>query len=157
MNHQTLILFVLIAVILVCIVALRARRTAAVAAAKGTLDAADPIFQRTRAERFTLISKLFYGRKATSWIDKDLITAAIALKPTEFIAINLVFLALVMMIGLLHINSMPSNPTLFGFLKRIVWLILYIVLGWKIPQWILKYVATRRRTKLEYQLAEVGS
>lgn len=153
MDNQTLILFVLIAVILVCIVALRMRRTAA-EAQKGTLDAADPIFQRTRAERFTLISRIFNSRKSTHWIDRDLITAGIALKPTEFIAINLVFLALLLLVGLLHINSMPPNPTFIGLVKRLLWLILYLFLGWKVPQWVLHYLADRRRTKLEYQLAD---
>jgi len=154
MDKQTLILFVLIAVILVCIVALRMRRTAAEAAQKGTLNAADPIFQRTRAERFTLISRIFYGRKSTYWIDRDLVTAGFLLKPTEFIAINLVFLALMMLVGLLHINSMPANPTFIGLVKRVAWLLLYIFLGWKVPQWILHYSAVRRRTKLENQLAD---
>jgi tight adherence protein B len=154
MDKQTLILFVLIAVILVCIVALRMRRTAAEDAQKGTLDAADPIFQRTRSERFTLISRIFYGRKSTYWIDRDLVTAGILLKPTEFIAINLVFLALMMLVGLLHINSMPANPTFIGLAKRLLWLLLYIYLGWKAPQWILHYTAVRRRTKLENQLAD---
>ena len=154
MDKQTLILFALIGVILVCIIALRMRRTAAEAAQKGTLDAADPIFQRTRAERFTLISRIFYGRKSTYWIDRDLITAGILLKPTEFIAINLVFLALMMLVGLLHINSMPANPTFFGLAKRLLWLLLYIFLGWKVPQWILHYSAVRRRSKLENQLAD---
>jgi len=151
---NTLILYVLIAVILVCIVVLRMRRTATEAAQKGTLDAADPIFQRTRAERFTLISRIFYGRKSTYWIDRDLITAGIMLKPTEFIAINLVFLALMMLVGLLHINSMPANPTFIGLIKRLVWLLFYLFLGWKVPQWLLHYSAMRRRTKLEYQLAD---
>lgn len=154
MDRQTLILFVLIAVILVCIIALRMRRTAAEAAQKGTLDAADPIFQRTRGEKFTLISRIFYGRKSTYWIDRDLITAGILLKPTEFIAINLVFLALMMLVGLLHINSMPANPTVIGLAKRLLWLLFYIFLGWKVPQWILHYSAVRRRTKLENQLAD---
>lgn len=154
MNNQTKLLFILIAVIVVCIVVLRVRRRAAEAVKEGTLDVADPIFQRTRAERFTLISRVFFGRKGTSWIDKDLITADIILKPTEFVAINLVFLALMLLVGLLHINSMPSNPTFIGLLKRILWLIFYIYLGWKIPQWVLKYAATRRRTKLEYQLSD---
>jgi len=154
MDRQTQILFVLIAVILVSIIALRMRRTAAEAAQKGTLDAANPIFQRTRAERFTLISRIFYGRKSTYWIDRDLITAGILLKPTEFIAINLVFLALMMLVGLLHINSMPANPTFIGLAKRLLWLLLYIFLGWKVPQWILHYSAVRRRSKLENQLAD---
>lgn len=154
MNNQTLILFGLVGLILFCIAILRIRRTAAEAAQKGTLDAADPIFQRARAERFTLISRIFYGRKATGWIDRDLITAGIMLKPTEFIAINLVFLALLMLIGLLHINAMPPNPTFVGLVKRLVWLLLYLFLGWKVPQWILHYTAIRRRTKLEYQLAD---
>ncbi len=154
MDNQTQILFVLIAVILVCIVLLRMRRKAAEAAQRGTLDAAEPIFQRTRAERFTLISRIFYGRKSTYWVDRDLVTAGIMLKPTEFIAINLVFLALMMLVGLLHINSMPANPTFVGLLKRLVWLLFYLYLGWKMPQWILHYSAVRRRTKLEYQLAD---
>ncbi|MEO6907020.1 MAG: type II secretion system F family protein [Abditibacteriaceae bacterium] len=154
MNNQTKLLFILIAVIVVCIVVLRMRRTTAEAAKKGTLDAANPIFQRTRVERFTLISRVFSGRKGMSWIDKDLVSAAIMLKPTEFIAINLVFLVVMVLVGLLHIHSMSSNPTLIGLLKRILWLILYIFLGWKVPQWILRYSATRRRTKLEYQLAD---
>lgn len=153
MDNQTLILFVLIGVIVICIFILRMRRAVAEAAQKGTLDA-DPIFQRTRAERFMLISRIFYGRKSTYWIDRDLITAGILLKPTEFIAINLVFLALMMLVGLLHINAMPANPTLIGFVKRLLWLFLYLYLGWKVPQWILHFSAVRRRTKLEYQLAD---
>jgi len=58
------------------------------------------------------------------------------------------------LVGLLHINAMPPNPTAVGLIKRILWLLLYIVLGWKIPQWSLKYLTNRRRTKLEYQLAD---
>jgi tight adherence protein B len=154
MKNQTVLLFVLIVVILVCVLLLRMRRTASEAAKKGTLDAADPVFQRTSGERFTLISRIFYGRKSTYWIDRDLITAGIMLKPTEFIALNLVFLVLMMLVGLLHINSMPANPTFIGLAKRLLWLFLYLFLGWKVPQWVLHYSAVRRRTKLEYQLAD---
>lgn len=153
MNRLTLSLLVLIAIIIVGILLLRMRRAAALAGS-ATLNAADPVFQRPREERFTLISRLLHGRKSTSWIERDLITAGWLIKPTEFMAINLVFLALIMMVGLLHINVMPHNPTLGGLVKRILWLLMYIVLGWKIPQWSLRYSATRRRTKLEYQLAD---
>lgn len=154
MQDQTLILFILIAVIVVGVLFLRMRRKSAPEAATGTLDSSEPIFQRVREERFTLISRIFQGRKSISWIDRDLVTANLMIKPTEFIAINLVFLALVMLVGLLHINAMPSNPTLAGLIKRILWLLMYVVLGWKIPQWGLSYLATRRRTQLEYQLAD---
>lgn len=153
MNRLTLSLLVLIAIIFVGILLLRMRRVNAQSRG-GTLDAVDPVFQRPREERFTLISRLLRGRKSTSWIERDLITAGWLIKPTEFMAINLIFLALIMMLGLLHINVMPHNPTLIGLVKRILWLLMYIVLGWKIPQWSLRYSATRRRTKLEYQLAD---
>lgn len=153
MNSLTTILLILIAIIFTGIVILRLRRVKALARGS-TLDAVDPVFQRPREERFTLISRLLRGRKSTSWIERDLVTAGWLIKPTEFMAINLVFLALIMMLGLLHINVMPHNPTLVGLIKRILWLLMYIVLGWKIPQWSLKYSATRRRTKLEYQLAD---
>lgn len=154
MDNQTLILLVLIAVILVSVVVLRMRRARAEAAGKGNLDAAIPTFQRSRSERFTLLARIFLERKGLSWINRDLITAAIMLKPTEFIAVNLTFLALVMLMGLTHINSMPPNPTFVGLAKRLLWLFLYLFLGWKVPQWILHYAAVRRRTKLEYQLAD---
>jgi len=49
---------------------------------------------------------------------------------------------------------MPANPTFFGLAKRLLWLLLYIFLGWKVPQWILHYSAVRRRSKLENQLAD---
>lgn len=156
MDSQSLILFVLVivAVAVICIGALMIRKKSLETAQVGATSDVDAAFERPSTERFTLIRRVFQNRKSTSWIDKDLITAAIMLKPTEFIAINLLFFAVIMLVAFLHIHSMPVDNTLFGFAKRLAWLVLYVFLGWKIPQWILHFLANRRRTKLEYQLAD---
>lgn len=109
---------------------------------------------RAKQERFLLISKLFNSNDKQNTIERNLITAGLMLKPSEFMMANLFFLAVVLLIGILHINSMPAAYGFFALLKRTLWLGCYVYLGWKTPRWILQFMANRRRTQLENQLAD---
>lgn len=119
-----------------------------------SITATQQAMQRAKQERFQLISRLFSSKEKGSTIERNLITAGLLLKPSEFMMVNLFVLAVVMLIGILHIGSMPANFGFFALLKRVLWMAAYIGIGWKAPQWILQYMANKRRTQLEYQLAD---
>lgn len=107
-----------------------------------------------RKERFEFIGNLFKARDKNSLIERNLITAALPIKPAEFMMFNLVFLAVMMVVGLLHQTLMPPYSGFFPLMKRFAWMAFYIYVGWRVPQLILQYLANQRRTKLEYQLAD---
>jgi tight adherence protein B len=109
---------------------------------------------RAKQERFEFIGKLFASRDNKNTIERNLITAGLMLKPSEFMMVNLFVLAVVMLIGILHVNSMPAAFSVFAIFKRFLWMVGYVYIGWKAPRWILQYMANRRRTLLENQLAD---
>lgn len=154
MDTTTLIVIVLIVVNIGGLAFTKLRKSKVVAEGGMTVDAAQEAMTRAKRERFQFIGNLFKSKTKNSKIERNLVTAGLVIKPSEFTMLNLVFLALVMLIGLLHIASMPPSLGFLPFVKRVLWMAFYIYIGWRAPQLILQYLADRRRTKLEYQLAD---
>jgi tight adherence protein B len=75
-------------------------------------------------------------------------------KPHEFIAANLIFLVLILMLDVVLIRNMTMSGGAFGFLKVATVTFIIPWLGWKLPQMILQFKANKRRNILEVQLAE---
>jgi tight adherence protein B len=48
----------------------------------------------------------------------------------------------------------PNNGFFFTFVKRFVFLLFTVYIGWRGPQMVLQFLANQRRSKLEYQLAD---
>jgi tight adherence protein B len=154
MDTLTLAIIVLIVVNVAGLAFTKLRKTNAVTEDGMTVDAAQEAMMRAKRERFEFIGGLFKSKNKESLIERNLVTAGLVLKPSEFMMLNLVFLALVMLIGLLHIASMAPAFGFLPFVKRVLWMAFYIYIGWRIPQLVLQYLADKRRTKLEYQLAD---
>jgi tight adherence protein B len=154
MDTLTLAVIVLIVVNVAGLAFTKLRKSKAVAEGGMTVDDTQQAMARAKRERFQFIGNLFKSKNKESVIERNLVTAGLVLKPSEFMMLNLVFLALVMLIGLLHVASMAPALAFIPLLKRIAAMAFYIYIGWRAPQLLLQYLADKRRTKLEYQLAD---
>jgi len=120
-----------------------------------SVDSVQANFNRSRTERFALIARFIKGRKDASLIERNLTTANLLIKPSEFVALNLLFLIFISLIAVFLLAfKMPNEGTLISLLKRIGFLLFMVYLGWKGPQMILQFMANKRRSTLEYQLAD---
>jgi tight adherence protein B len=154
MDTLTIILIVLILVNVGGLMFSRLKRTTAVTEGGVTVEAAQQAISRSKEERFEFLARLFKGRGGAGKIERDIVTAGLLIKPNEFLMLNLIVLSVCALIGLLWVSSMPLSGGFFALIKRFMALAFFVVLGWKSPQWILGYMANKRRTKLEYQLAD---
>lgn len=150
----SVIIGVLVAVNIGVLLLTRMRKKVAVTDQGVSVDAAQRAITRGREEKFALFARFLKGNKKTSVIERNLVTAGLMLKPTEFLMANLVSLAVIILLGIWHISNMPNDGAFFTLLKRVLWLAFYIWLGWRLPQMILQFLADKRRTTLEYQLAD---
>lgn len=153
MDTTTLIVIGLIAVNVIGLIVSRMRKPAAVAEGGLTVEATQQAMARAKQERFEFISRLF-KKRGGSLIERNLVTAGLMIKASEFMMLNLIVLAVCLLIGLLHVSALAPATGFFSLLTRFGWLAFYVYIGWKSPQWILQYLANKRRQKLEYQLAD---
>lgn len=109
---------------------------------------------RARTERFTLLARFLKGRKEAGNIERNLTTANILIKPTEFLAINLVVLVVFLIIAAVALRFMSNDGAFITLLKRLAFLGFMIFMGWRGPQLVLAFMANKRRGVLEYQLAD---
>lgn len=144
---------VLIGLNLLFLVASRMRRSTATDTGL-TVEGAQMAVSRSRQERFQFVSRLMRGKKGASKVERDLISAGLLIKPSEFYMINLVGMGLTILVGLFFLNGLPADGTFFSLVRRIGFFALSIYLGWNIPRWILGFMAAQRKTKLEFQLAD---
>lgn len=152
---MTLLFGVFIVVNVGLLVATRMKKKPAVTTEGISVDAAQAALQRGRAERFTLIARFLKGRKDASLIERNLTTAGLLLKPTEFMFINLIVLIVVMLMALFYLGFMwPNNGAFFTLVKRTAFLGFAFYIGWRGPKLVLQFMANSRRSKLEYQLAD---
>lgn len=130
------------------------KKPAAVTAEGVAVGAPVPV-ARSKEERFTLIARLLKGRKEGGRIERNITTAGLLIKPSEFMVANLFALLFVVGCGLFYLAFVwPNNGFFFTFVKRFFFLIFTVWLGWKGPQMVLQFMANSRRSKLEYQLAD---
>ncbi|MDQ3814287.1 MAG: type II secretion system F family protein [Armatimonadota bacterium] len=123
----------------------------------GSTDATLAAMSRGKQERFTLLARVLRGSRGASQIERNLVTAGWMLKPTEFLMTNLVVMAVFMMLGLLYLNKWNAttpDASFLGMLKRLMFFLVMTWLGFKLPRIVLGFMANKRRTLLEYQLAD---
>ncbi len=140
----------------VAIVAMKAlkKKPAAVTTDGVSVEATQANLSRAKTEKFTLLARLFKGRKESNAIERNLVTANILLKPSEFLAINLVVEAVALIIGVLVMRYMSNDGAFLTLVKRVAVLLTIIFLGWRGPQMVLAFLANKRRVTLEIQLAD---
>ncbi|MBW3635223.1 MAG: type II secretion system F family protein [Armatimonadetes bacterium] len=146
----------LVLVNVIGLVAMRAKKKTAAVTTEGiSVETTQAALTRSKTERYALIARFFKGRKDAGLIERNLTTANLLIKPTEFIAMNLGFLVVVILGVLVMLNAWPNDGGFFTLVRRIgvsgalIWFV-----GWKGPQMVLQFMANSRRTKLEYQLAD---
>ncbi len=145
--------WVLIGLNVLFLVASRLRRSA-VTEDGLSVEAAQVAVTRDKEERFAFISRLLRGKGKSSKIERDLVSAGLLIKPSEFYMINLVIVGLAILVGLVALNRMPNDGGLFSMVRRTGIVLVSIWLGFNIPRWILGFLSSQRKTKLEYQLAD---
>lgn len=156
MDTTTMIVGGLFALNLIAVAAMRLRKPAAVTPEGMTSDAAaQAVAKSGQPEKFGFLLKVLRGRKETSLIQKNLVTAGLMLKPGEFIAMNFMGLLLSVVFTMWWINShMALDFAIVPLIKRTFALGISVYIGWKGPQMILQFMANKRRTTLEYQLVD---
>lgn len=148
----------LIALVVINIIGLAAtklKKKPAVTTEGVTVDALQTALNRSKNERFALIARFMKGRKDASLIEKNLITAGLMIKPSEFFAVNLLCLAMSVLLAIAYLTLKWPNDGLFITLaKRLGFFAFMVYLGWRGPRLVLQMKANGRRSKLEYQLAD---
>ncbi len=134
--------------------AIKMRKPKTVTADGMTVEATQAAMTARKQERFGTIGRLMRRGRGGGLIERNLVTAGLLLKPAEFMAANLFFMAVVMVLGVAHINSMPAPSGFFPVVKQFLWFAFYMWFGFRLPQMILQFMADKRRTTLEVQLAE---
>ncbi len=151
---QTL-LIALVVVNIVGLAAMKLKKKPAVTTEGVSIDSVQSAMARSKNERFALIARFMKGRKDASLIEKNLITAGMMLKPTEFFFINLLCLALSVLLAIAYLSlKWPNDGAFITLAKRLFFFATMAMIGWKGPRGILQMKANGRRSKLEYQLAD---
>jgi tight adherence protein B len=137
------------------VVQVTTKKKAAVTTEGFSSDNTQAAMTRAKTERFALIARLFKGRKDAGLIERNLTTAGVLVKPTEFIAFNLGFLVLTILACTILLHFWVNDGAFFTMVRRIVVVgsLIWFV-GWKGPQSVLQFMANSRRSKLEFQLAD---
>ena len=130
------------------------KKTAAVTTDGVSIEDTQASLSRAKTERFALLARFLKGRKEAGAIERNLVTANILIKPTEFLAINLVVEIIFLILAALVLRWMSNDGGFVALLKRTGVLAFMIFLGWRGPQLVLAMKAGKRRSILEYQLAD---
>jgi tight adherence protein B len=147
-------IWVLVGLNILFLVASRMRRGAATDTGL-TVEGAQAAMTRNKQERFQLVSRLMRNNKGASKIERDLVSAGLLIKPSEFYMVNLITLGLLFLVALFMLDStFPNTGGLFSLVRRVGFMVGTVYLGWNLPRWILGFLAAKRKTKLEYQLAD---
>jgi tight adherence protein B len=132
---------------LVAVIAMRARKPVAVEGGELTTTVG-------QVERFAFLSRFLKGRRGSSKIERDLITAGLMLKPTEFLMVNLVVFIVFFALGTWYAGNMALPDEFGSVLKRSAAIAVFGFLGFRGPRMVLSFLAAKRRTTLEYQLVD---
>ena len=107
-----------------------------------------------KPQRFAFLQRFLKGRRGSSKIERDLVTAGLLVKPTEFLMINLVVFVLLFLAGTVYAGGMQLDNSFGSVIKRTVAIAFFGWLGFNLPRMVLGFMAGRRRTQLEYQLVD---
>lgn len=141
---------------LVAVVGMKAlkKKPSAVTADGVSVEATQANLTRAKTEKYALLARLFKGRKGSNLIERNLVTANILIKPTEFLAINLVVEVVFLILAVVILRSMVNDGGFITLVKRMGFLAFMIFIGWRGPQMVLAFMANKRRNTLEIQLAD---
>lgn len=140
----------------VALIAMKAlkKKPAAITTDGVSVEATQANLSRAKTEKYAFIARIFKGRKESNAIERNLVTANILLKPSEFLAINLVVEVVALILGVLVMRYMANDGAFLTLVKRVAVLLTIIFLGWRGPQMVLAFMASKRRNTLEIQLAD---
>ena len=152
---ETLIIgFLIFNVVALAATKLLKKKPSAITTDGVSVEATQANLSRAKTEKYTLLARLFKGRKESNVIERNLVTANILLKPTEFLAINLVVEVVFLILAAVCLRLMANDGGFVTLLKRVGFLGFMIFLGWRGPQMFLAFMAGKRRSTLEVQLAD---
>jgi tight adherence protein B len=139
----------LVALNLVAVVAQRMKKPVA------AVDGGTVQISTGQADRFAFLSRFLQTRRGNkSAIERNLVTAGLLIKPTEFLMINLVVLVVFFLLGSWYAGNMKIDTSFLSYIKRLAAVAIFSWIGFKLPRVILEFMANSRRTKLEYQLVD---
>ena len=152
---QTLIIGLLLFNI-VAVVAMKVlkKKPAAITTDGVSVEATQANLSRAKTEKFALLAKFLKGRKESGKIERDLVTANILMKPSEFLAINLVVEVVFLILGVFAMRYMSNDGAFLTLVKRVAVLGFIVFMGWRGPQMFLAFKANKRRSTMEVQLAD---
>src|SRR5688500_18530465 len=111
---MTIAIWLLIGLNVLFLVASRMRRASAVTEGGMSVEGAQLALAREKQERFAIITRLLRRSKSSSKVERDLVSAGLLLKPSEFYMINLVVICLMILVGLVLMNRIPNEFTFFS-------------------------------------------
>lgn len=130
------------------------RKPSPVTEAGISVDAAQAAIGLGKADRFGFLARFLKGKKGTSKISRDLVTAGLMIKPTEFLMVNILIAVLVICGGLVWLSGWYPDFSIIGIVKKLGMFAAIVYIGWKGPQMALGFMANKRRITLEYQLTD---
>ncbi|HEX8552318.1 MAG TPA: type II secretion system F family protein [Abditibacteriaceae bacterium] len=148
----TLIIGAVLLINIVGLIAIRMRKPAAAGGAM-TVEATQAAMGRNKQERFVIIDRIL-RRRGPGKLERNLVTAGLMMKPAEFMMVNLFFFAITLVGGSFILKRMPAPDSFSNILKFFGAAFIIFYIGWKLPQMILQFLADKRRTTLEVQLAD---
>jgi hypothetical protein len=134
---------VLIGMNVLFLVAARMKKTAATADGL-SVEGAQLALTQSKQERFALVTRLLRGQKNSSRIERDIVSAGLLLKPSEFYMINLVVLCMMVLLGFVVMNRIPNDFTFFSMVRRVGVVFLFGWMGLNLPRWVLGFLAGPR-------------
>ncbi len=153
--HMQTILIALVVINIIGLAATKLKKKSAVTTEGISTDSVQSAMTRAKSERFALIARFMKGRKDASLIEKNLITAGMMVKPSEFFFINLLCLAVSVLLAIAYLSlKWPNDGGILTLVKRLGFFAFMVFLGWRGPRMILQMKANGRRSKLEFQLAD---
>ncbi len=130
------------------------KKPAAITTDGFSVEATQANLSRAKTEKYAILAKFLKGRKDAGAIERNLVTANILMKPSEFLAINLVVEVVFLIIGVFVMRYMSNDGAFLTLVKRVAVLGFIVFLGWRGPQMVLAFLAGKRRNTLEVQLAD---
>lgn len=133
---------------------MKMRKPAAATADGISVDAMQSAMAARKNERFGMLDRIMRRQKGSGLIERNLVTAGLMIKPSEFMAANLVFFIVVMFGFLMYMRTVPAPQGFFAVVKQLGAMLAVTWVAWKTPSMILQYLANKRRMTLEVQLAD---
>ena len=150
-----ILIIALVLINVVGLAAMRLKKKPAVTTEGVAVDTLQSAISRSKNERFAILARFMKGRKDASLIERNLVTAGSMVKPSEFLAINLLVLAVTVLLAIAYLSlRWPNDGSFFTLIKRMGFLGAMCMTGWRGPRMVLQMKANSRRSKLEYQLAD---